>query len=142
MENKPGLKGLLYQYRRAITFCAVGALNTGVDYLVFSIAVGLFSATAELGQAAGYAAGIINSYILNRRFTFKKGATVRTGTQMARFVLVNAATLGVSIGLISLLTRAVGMSEYLAKIIVTVAVMGLNYFGYKLFVFGVKESKA
>jgi putative flippase GtrA len=129
----------LRRHGRLLCFCGVGALNTAVDFIVYSLAVGVFRLPAEYSQAAGYSAGLINSYILNRTLTFKTGSTVKTGVQLYRFVLVNAATLCISIGLISLLTGNAGINEYVAKIPVTAVVMLLNYFGYKLFVFGVKK---
>ena len=143
MKTDNGTKALIAalwnKYRRVITFCAVGAVNTGVDFLVFTLTVTLFAAPAEIGQAAGYTAGLINSFIFNKTLTFKQGATGRAWSQILRFAAVNAVTLGVSVGLISLLTRSAGLNEFLAKIVVTVLVMGINYFGYKLLVFRVKE---
>ena len=140
MRNK--LAGLISKYRRFIIFCAIGGLNTAVDYAVFTL---LYSFTAlDIGfdQAAAYTAGTVNSFIWNKGITFKKGATTGLAAQIIRFIIINGITLTVSIVLLKALAEGMGMNALVAKVIVTVVVMIMNYTGYKIVVFGVKDKEA
>ena len=129
------------KHRRVITFSAVGAANTLVDFAVFTLLYRYFSVGLEISQAAGYTVGIINSFILNRGVTFKKGSTTRLEAQIFRFILVNGVSLLLSIACIRALAEGAGMYALAAKIIVTPLVMAVNYLGYKIIVFGVRDSK-
>lgn len=58
--------------------------------------------------------------------------------RFVRFIIVNGVSWLLSAGLIALFTGW-GMWKYLAKLIVTGVTMVLNYFGYKILVFNIKE---
>ena len=130
------IKRLIKIYRRFLTYCLVGCINTIVDFLVFTLfsAVGLLS--ADICQALGYLSGVACSFLLNRSVTFKKDATTSLVVQIIRFVLVNAVSLVAGMLAINLLVNS-GINRYIAKVAVTILVAIINYLGYKIFVFGV-----
>lgn len=131
------IRALVIKYRRFIIFAVIGGINTGVDFLVFK-AAGAFTALAvEYCQAAGYTAGIICSFILNQTFTFRDSEKGKTSFKIVRFLIVNAASLGISMYGIKLLVGS-GLNENIAKIIIIGVTMIINYIGYKLFVFRVR----
>lgn len=85
-------------------------------YLVLSY----YGANLYLAQTLGYTAGTLNSYGVNRSWTFgSKGRFF--GPELTRFVLVNLLTLGVSLAALGLLERAVGDA------VLTVTAMGRGY---------------
>ena len=133
------IKELLIRFKRLITFCFVGVINTLADFLVYTLLGSLTQLPLYVCQACGYVVGIIVSFVLNSSVTFKKGSTTSLGTQIVRFVLVNGVSLLVSMLLIYLLVDLGGVNKYIGKIIVTPIVMAINYFGYKILVFGVKD---
>ena len=59
---------------RLSKFGVVGVINTAVDYIVFAILVQLFAVHVVPANIAGYGAGIVNSFVLNARFTFRDRA--------------------------------------------------------------------
>ena len=124
---------LFRRFKSVISFGIVGIINTGTDYLVFSLAHGLLGLTPGQGQVAGYLAGMVSSFVLNRKFTFDSSSQ-EPARQIISFVAVNAVTLWVSTVMISRLSN-LGLNPYIAKIIITGLVMLMNYFGYKLIVF-------
>jgi putative flippase GtrA len=136
------IKTLCRKYRQPFLFCLIGGMNTAVDYLVYSAVLLLSGTRGEVSaalllaaQTSGIAAGVINSFGMNRLFTFRQEAkSGRAGFQLIRFLLVNALTLSLSYAALWVLTRQ-GMNPYLAKIPVVPLTMLINYFGYKLFVF-------
>lgn len=133
------IRALIKKYKRFIIFALIGVINTGVDFLVFKAAGALTSLAVEYCQAVGYTAGIICSFILNQSFTFRDSEKGNTAFKVARFLIVNAVTLGVSMYGIKLLVGS-GINENIAKVIIIGLTMILNYIGYKLFVFRVKEN--
>ncbi|SMC71584.1 GtrA family protein [Papillibacter cinnamivorans] len=133
------IKELVSRYRRVVVFGLIGVMNTAVDFAVYSLLIAFSPLGLALSQAAGYSAGLINSFIMNRCFTFRNGATTSLKAQVPRFLIVNGITLAISILCLSFLVNRLGMNQYLAKVPVTVLVMIVNYLGYKLFVFGIRE---
>lgn len=133
---------MVNKYRQPLLFCLIGGMNTAVDYAVYSAVLFLSGTRGDvsailllIAQVCGIAAGVANSFGMNRWFTFRheaKGGT--TGIQLIRFLLVNALTLTLSYAALWALTRQ-GVNPYLAKVPVVPLTMLVNYFGYKLFVF-------
>ncbi len=130
------LGGLLHGKNRKqfLRFCMIGVLNTAVDYAVFSIA-SLFSWNIYLAQTCGYAAGVLNSYTLNRRWTFstEKGFFSR---ELTRFIAVNLVSYAASIGALWLLADVWGINKYFAKILLIGVTLVINYALSRLWVFG------
>lgn len=133
------IKTLFEKCRRVILFGLTGCINTLVDFGMFTVCSELLHMTPAPSQAAGYAAGVVCSFVLNRKFTFRDGQS-RLLWQLLSFVLVNAVSLGASSLLISVLTSA-ELNKYIAKVIVTLVSMCINYFGYKHLVFRIQNNK-
>ena len=134
------LKALFQKFRRVILFGITGCINTLVDFGVFTVCSELLHWDAGPCQAAGYLSGVVCSFLLNKNITFRDGHGGRLGWQLLLFVIVNAVSLGASSLLIDLLTQA-ELNRYIAKLIVTLLSMCINYFGYKHLVFQIKENK-
>lgn len=130
------LGGLLHgkDGKQFLRFCAIGVLNTAVDYAVFSI-VSLFSGNIYLAQTCGYAAGVLNSYTLNRRWTFstEKGFFSR---ELTRFIVVNLISYAASLGALWLLADVLGINKYFAKILLIGVTLVINYALSRVWVFG------
>jgi len=145
MSEKSGeggrLRALALKYKRLITFGGVGALNTLFDFAVYSLVLWTLAPPVEWAQAAGYFAGLTLSYILNKNLTFRKDSTTSMSVQIVRFIVVNALSFGLSVAALKLLVDVWGVNPYLAKVPVTLVVMTVNYLGYKIFVFGVRDQK-
>ena len=129
------IKKLFSRFRRAISFSLIGIVNTGVDFLVFMICYSCFALAPGVSHTAGYAAGVVCSFILNRSITFKDGAR-SLFLQVLLFIAVNVLSWKVTTTLIDFLSDR-GLHAYLAKILVTLISMFINYFGYKKLVFKV-----
>lgn len=83
---------------RIVRFGAVGAVNTVVTLAVFSALVAC-GVPGGVASAIGFGAGALNSYQLNRRWTFSDIPTARTA--WVRFVAVQglgAALSGLGVG--------------------------------------------
>lgn len=125
-----------------IRFCLVGALNTAIDFTVFAIltawGVSLFPA-----HAFAYACGIVNSFILNRRWTFQIGRPDVEGQgweremvkQLSKFIFINLASLGLTYGLLVWFHLHWGWPLLLSRILAAAVSFLLNFAGSRLWVF-------
>lgn len=132
------LKSLFLKFKRLIIYGAVGCVNTLVDFGVFTLCAEL-GLRPSLSQAAGYATGVVCSFLLNRNITFRDGRG-KVWQQALLFVVINLVSLAVTSLLMGWLTDA-GLNKYISKVLVTVLSMLINYFGYKRVVFQIKEEK-
>lgn len=132
-------KSRFAKYAQFVKFNLVGLLNTALDYALFSLQVWL-GVPYLLAQCVSYMAGVANSYYLNKIWTFGSREAASSG-QAARFLVVNAVTLGLSLLLLYVAKDRLGMNEFLAKAAVTIVTMLVNFAGNKLWVFRPSASR-
>lgn len=127
------LKKLLAQ---AVKFGLVGVLNTVIDYAVYSLLlfIPFFKRWYVLAQALGYTAGLCNSLVLNKRWTFAQREPM-TRVQLLLFLAVNLAALLVSTLVLVLTQETLRLNPYLGKVVATAFSMAVNFVGNKLIVF-------
>ncbi|MEG1774425.1 MAG: GtrA family protein, partial [Oscillospiraceae bacterium] len=80
--------------------------------------VSYLGAGVYLAQTLGYSVGILNSYVINRSWTFKTRAKF-FGTQLVKFIAVNLGLLLVSLGVIWLVNGQLGLHKLIAKVCAT-----------------------
>jgi len=77
---------------RFFRFCLVGAVNTATDALLFFCAVHFLGVNISIAQVIGYASGMIVSYLLNGRYTFRSKNLLHA-KRIAGFIAVNVFSL-------------------------------------------------
>lgn len=117
---------------RFIRFCIVGAINTGIDIAVFSLLFYGFNLNLLLANSAGFMAAVINSYLLNKIWTFED-ASAHSAQRMGMFVLIALGGLGISNLVVYILVESVGALP--AKIVAIAAVLVWNFGLTRKFVF-------
>jgi putative flippase GtrA len=123
--------------KHIIKFGCVGGLNTMVDFGIFSLLNSLFGFNYVISQILSYSSGTLNSYILNKFWTFNDSKTSKKTTkEIVQFIVVNSASLGVSLIGLSILMKDRSMNPFFAKIISMVLAQVVNFLGYKFWVFG------
>jgi putative flippase GtrA len=127
---KPKLQELL----RAGRFAIVGVGNTLVDLGVFTLLAQVLGANVYFSQAAGYSAGTLNSYILNRSWTFRTKGRFFSPT-LVRFLALNLTMLLFSTGVLCLAYDLGGLPKLPAKIIATGVTMVVNFLVSRFWVF-------
>ena len=88
--------GALWQFAR---FCVVGTSNAIIDFGVLNAALAAFPTKATVPLLAYNTAAVVlaatNSFVWNRRFTFRVRGPLRAG-EVARFAVVAAGTAGLN----------------------------------------------
>lgn len=129
-------KELLRHYFIYIVF---GVLTTAVDWLSFWLLRNFVPSLNEnISNAVAVVISIIFAYFTNREYVFKSNVTNKF-MEFLKFFASRLFTLGVNVVSFWLLTDFASMNEYIAKAIIAVFVVILNYIISKLFVF--KNSK-
>ena len=139
----------LERFKELIVYVVIGGLTTVVDWLVFAL---MDLILPQFGGAfferfpnaveysAAWAAAVIFAYFTNKYLVFE--AQGRSFAEFFRFVLSRVFTLVVSLAGDALLCGVLEMNKYLAKLIIAVIVVILNYITSKLLVFTKKKNGA
>lgn len=114
-------------------YALVGGLNTGVDFAVFCAFVYGFGMGSIAAQTISYLAGVANSYLLNRYWTFQVKSK-RNMSELVRFIVINVASFAAATALLLGLEQW-GAESALAKIVSVACSLVVNYVGYRLWVF-------
>jgi putative flippase GtrA len=117
-----------------VKFAVVGVLNSAIQYLVFLFLYSFTGTQYLLASIIGYVAGMTNSYILNRRWTFES-RNQKLLTELSRFVAVNLVSLGVNLGLLYLLVSTRVMIPQRAQVVAIVGSTLVNFVLNKVWTF-------
>ena len=119
---------------RGTRFALVGALNTGIDIGVFTLAFYSFGWPLLMANAAGFAIGVGNSYVLNKFWTFGDRSTGREALRRGLAFLATSL-IGLALGSLSIWLLAMAMPAILAKIATVGVTFVWNYWASSRFVF-------
>ena len=120
--------------RQIAAFGGVGIVAMVCHYGVLIALVEVFHAAPVPATLAGYVAGGLASYWLNRRHTFESDAPhAQAGP---RFVLVAAVGFVITWALMHLLTQNLAAPYLPAQVLTTLIVMVWSYAAHRFFTFG------
>jgi putative flippase GtrA len=125
--------------RQFIKFNLVGLLNTAIDFAVFALLTWL-GVYYIMAQCISYGVGMLNSYTLNKYWTFAQKGRLEP-KQAIRFTVLNLGSLLLSLGLLALLKDHLELKVLIAKLLTTLATTLVNFVGSKLWVFRTNETK-
>jgi putative flippase GtrA len=119
-------------------FVVVGCLNFVVSFTAFFMSYQYLPLGAAHGRGAvanvlAYCAGLLNSFVLNRLWTFR--AEGRVGSHALKFVLLNAGTLVASTLVVLALVDRAGLPALAVWLPLTLAILTTHYLGMKHWAF-------
>jgi putative flippase GtrA len=122
-------------------FVVVGGANFVVSFAAFYAAyhylpLGAFGGRGAVANVLAYAAGMGNSFVLNRLWTFR--AEGRVVVHALRFALLNAATLALSTLAVFVLVDRAGYSELAVWLPLTLIILVTHYLGMKHWAFAAR----
>lgn len=121
---------------QAAKFLSVGVLNTLVDWGVYFLLTRLipfFLSQPGVAKAISYSAGILNSYLFNRNWTFRSQASARI--TLIPFVLANLIGLVLNAGVMQVCRVWLGLPELLSLALATAATLAWNFMISKFLIF-------
>ena len=119
--------------RQFLVYSFVGLLNTAVHFSVFVVLLRLLGVPILVASAIGYAAGVANSYVLNRIWTFSV-TTPANALEFGRFALVNVISLLLNLAVLKYLT-SIGLMPELSQVVAICASLVANFAGNKWWAF-------
>ena len=128
---------LLRKYYDVITYLIFGVLTTVVNYLVYLPVYNLLGLSAALSNAIAWAVAVAFAYLTNKPFVFKSHDwSMKTVIpELTKFVSCRVASGAMETLIIFLTVDVMGWNGNIWKLVTSVLVVILNYFGSKLLVF-------
>ncbi len=137
-----------------IRFCVVGVSNVAVSFVVFYVFYNYaepseklsallnthFKMDGAIANIVGYLAGMINSFILNKIWTFK--AKAGTFKQAYRFTILNIICLILSTAILYIFVDLLLFPYILVWFASIIIVMTLNFLGNKYWTFSEQSGNA
>lgn len=123
-----------------IKFGLVGVLNTALHFAVFYALYSLLGLYYLLASTIGYVAGLINSYILNRNWTFRSHDADQK-REFARFIWVNLLSLGVNLVTLKALVVWVELRPEVAQLLAIILTLLANFVGNRFWTFSSARSR-
>ncbi|MDQ0561944.1 putative flippase GtrA [Rhizobium mesoamericanum] len=118
---------------QALRFGLVGLANTAVGLLTIYAAIYFGDFSPLLANAAGYACGLVLSFILNQLWTFPGKRSI--GTVLPRYVLVAAASYLINFALVYVGSYFLHIGPYEVQLLGVVAYTVSMFCGCKWFAF-------
>lgn len=119
-------------------FAIVGCANFVVSFSTFYasyhlLPTGLVDIRAAMANVLAYGAGLLNSFVLNRLWTFRAGGSM--AAHAMRFALLNAVTLVAGTVILLVLVDWAGLPPVAVWLPLTLATLTTHYLGMKHWAF-------
>lgn len=142
------MKKLLEKYREFIAYAAFGAGTVAVDVALYGLTVGLLG--IRLANAVGWCGAVLFAFFTNKYFVFRTGNRGARAfwREFAEFVAGRLLSLAVEVvGVDALVKRGLnrpllGITGGVAKVVITVVVILLNYLLSKFIVFRARGAES
>lgn len=119
---------------KLIKFCIVGSVNTLITLVTFYILNKILQINYLTSSLLGYVLGMINSYVLNKRWTFQN-RDKKVVIQFIKFTIVNLISLGINLFIIYILVDRFNIDSMVSQVFATGFSTISNYAGSKILVF-------
>lgn len=114
-------------------FVLVGIFNTLLGYCVIFSCMYLANMSPETSNVAGYAVGLVASYLLNRNYTFNSKQS-RPG-EMFRFLIVFIVAYASNFAMLLFLIHSINLHAGLSQVLAGVVYVAASYLMNKYYVF-------
>lgn len=128
---------LLKKYQDVIAYLFFGVLTTLVNYAAFLPLYNLAGVNATVSNAIAWAISVIFAYLTNKPFVFRSHdwSWKVVGPELGKFVGCRVGSGLLETGAIFLFVDCLRWNGNIVKLVLSVAVVVLNYVGSKLLVF-------
>ena len=130
------LKPTLNWIAQAARFGLVGVTNTLLDlglYYLLTRSIDAFATLPVAAKVISYSIGLLNSYFLNRQWTFQSRASNRRALPL--FAAASLGGLALNALVLNLALNRLGLGENASLLLATCASLGWNFLASKYLVF-------
>lgn len=131
------LKKLLKKYGDILSYLFFGVLTTAVNYLVYLPCYNLLHISAALSNVIAWAFAVAFAYLTNKPFVFKSHdwSAKTVVPELTKFVITRLGSGAAETVFIFVTVDVLFLNGNVMKLLTSVGVVILNYFGSKLLVF-------
>jgi putative flippase GtrA len=126
--------------RQFVKYGVVGASNTALTFVTYTVLEKL-GINYLIALPLGYGVGSLNSYILNRHWTFRARDIAHTTTGR-RFVVVQGVAIAANELLLYVFVHHLGIDKIAAQAILTVPVLAVTFFANRWWTFARPQPSA
>lgn len=129
--------GLVLKYWDVVSYLFFGVLTTVVNYIVYLPVYNLLDFPASVSNVIAWAAAVAFAYLTNKPFVFKSHDwSLKTVIpELTKFVGCRVASGAMETAILFVTVDLLNWNGNLWKLLTSVLVVILNYFGSKLLVF-------
>ena len=129
--------------RETITYIIFGVLTTAVNYVTYYLLYKFTALDAIIYNTIAWAVSVVFAFITNKLFVFEsKSWKIQTVLlEFFPFVVARILSLLLEEAFLLLTVNVMGIHELIAKIIISVVVVIVNYFASKFLIFRNKKNK-
>jgi putative flippase GtrA len=112
--------------------------TTLMDFAIFNLLISTTALAPVTANTISYSAGVVVSYLLNKRLTFRDGGRDNRSHEMALFLLINIVGLALNNGMIAIVAREFGRSTLVldgGKLAAGIATWVLKFVTFKRWVY-------
>lgn len=128
--------------KETILYIIFGVITTAVDFAAFSLLYYVIGANEVVANTIAWVLAVIVAFITNKLIVFENKSTNKKEIikEIVSFALARVLSLVITDGFL-VLAKAIKMNMLLAKAIISVVVVILNYIFSKLFIFKKQEDE-
>lgn len=127
------MKRIIEKFSLFFRFCTVGVGNTVIDFSLFFLLIKIGTPYLS-AQIIAYSTGILNSFIWNRYWTFKRKQKIKYG-EFIRFLLINIIALISTNIILVYLYELFDISLIISKMIATGVGICITFLGSRYYAF-------
>lgn len=126
--------------KETILYIIFGVITTAVDFAAFSLLYYVIGANEVVANTIAWVLAVMVAFITNKLIVFENKSTDKKEIikEIVSFALARVLSLVITDGFL-VLAKAINMNMLLAKAIISVVVVILNYIFSKLFIFKKQE---
>lgn len=131
------IRSLWEKYGDILIYLVFGVLTTVVNYLVYLPAYNIVHLSGALSNIIAWAAAVVFAFVTNKPFVFKSHdwSWKVVGPELTKFISCRLASGAMETGIVFVAVDVLGGNGNIWKLLTSVLVVILNYFGSKLLVF-------
>lgn len=123
-------------------FCVVGVSGTIVDFGTYAILTRLVGLYYLSATAISVFLAILNNFLLNKYWTFKRGKSGKARIEYIKFLIVSVVNYFLNLGIMYFVVEFTqseeifgGNEDFFAKVVAIIIVLFSNYLGNKFWTF-------